>query len=58
MNYNTVNSPRAVGDAVQSLLEKSISQCLPNNLVTKIDTSFARRSMADLALKIQSEIII
>ena len=51
MNYNTVNSPRAVGDAVQGFLEKNISQCLPNDLVTKINTSFARRSMADLAFE-------
>ena len=49
MNYNTINSPRAVGDAVQSFLESNISQCLPSNIVTKINTSFARRSMADLA---------
>ena len=27
MNYNTVNSPRAVGDAVQNFLESNISQC-------------------------------
>jgi len=51
MNYNTVNSPRAVGDAVQGFLERNISQCLPNDLVTKINTSFARRSMADLAFE-------
>jgi len=51
MNYNTVNSPRAVGDAVQGFLEKNISQCLPHDLVTKINTSFARRSMADLAFE-------
>jgi hypothetical protein len=51
MNYNTINSPRAVGDAVQNFLENNISQCLPKNLVTKINTSFARRSMADLAFE-------
>jgi hypothetical protein len=51
MNYNTVNSPRAVGDAVQGFLEKNISKCLPKELVTKINTSFARRSMADLAFE-------
>jgi hypothetical protein len=51
MNYNTVNSPRAVGDAVQGFLEKNISQCFPNKLITKINTSFARRSMADLAFE-------
>jgi hypothetical protein len=51
MNYNTVNSPRAVGDAVQGFLEKNIYKCLPQELVAKIDTSFARRSMADLAFE-------
>ena len=51
MNYNTVNSPRAVGDAVQGFLEKNISKCLPKELVTNINTSFARRSMADLAFE-------
>jgi hypothetical protein len=51
MNDNTVNSLRAVGDAVQGFLERNISQCLPNNIVTKINTSFARRSMADLAFE-------
>jgi hypothetical protein len=51
MNYNTVNSPRAVGDAVQGFLETNIANCLPNKLVTKINTSFARRSMADLAFE-------
>jgi len=51
MNRNTVNSPRAVGDAVQDFLENNISQCLPSKLVTNINTSFARRSMADLAFE-------
>jgi len=49
MNRNTVNSPRAVGDAVQSFLESNIDQCLPKKLIAKINSSFARRSMADLA---------
>jgi hypothetical protein len=49
MNKNTVDSPRAVGDAVQVFLENNISHCLPKNIVTTINTSFARRSMADLA---------
>jgi hypothetical protein len=51
MNYNTVNSPRAVGDAVQGFLEKNIAKCLPRELLVKINTSFARRSMADLAFE-------
>ncbi|MDR3130167.1 MAG: hypothetical protein LBU18_01325 [Treponema sp.] len=51
MNYNTVNSPRAVGDAIQGFLEKNIVKCLPSELVKNINTSFARRSMADLAFE-------
>jgi len=51
INGSLVNRPRAVGEAVQSFLEENISQCLPHGLVTKIDTSFARRSMADLAFE-------
>jgi len=51
MNFNTINSPRAVGDAVQNFLENNISNCLPKKLVTNINTSFARRAMADLAFE-------
>ena len=51
MNNNTAKSPRAVGDTVQEFLENNIAQCLPTELVTKINTSFARRSMADLAFE-------
>jgi hypothetical protein len=49
MNYNTINSPRAVGDAVQIFLENNIENCFPQGLVTNINTTFARRSMADFA---------
>ncbi|GMO65223.1 MAG: hypothetical protein Ta2A_13290 [Treponemataceae bacterium] len=51
MNYNTVNSPRAVGDAVQSFLEQKFSSCVPAGLVSKFSTTFARRSMADFAFE-------
>jgi hypothetical protein len=51
MNYNTVNSPKAVGDAVQGFLKKNISRCLPKELILKINSSFARRSMADFAFE-------
>jgi hypothetical protein len=51
MNYNTINSPRAVGDAVQTFLENNISKCFPHGLVTNINTTFARRSMADFAFE-------
>ncbi|MDR0510030.1 MAG: hypothetical protein LBH06_02925 [Rikenellaceae bacterium] len=46
-----MNSPRAVGDAVQSFLEQSINEWLPRDIVASTSTSFARRSMADLALE-------
>jgi hypothetical protein len=51
MNANTINSPRAVGDAVQDFLENNISKCIPSNLVSNINTAFARRAMADLAFE-------
>jgi hypothetical protein len=51
MDKNVANDPRSVGAAVQGFLEKNISQCLPEKLITKISTSFARRSMADLAFE-------
>jgi hypothetical protein len=51
MNYNTVNSPRAVGDAVQTFLEENIAKCFPDGLVTKFNATFARRSMADFAFE-------
>jgi hypothetical protein len=52
MNYNTINSPRAVGDAVQTFLENNIEKCFPKGLVvTNINTTFARRSMADFAFE-------
>ncbi|MDR1847229.1 MAG: hypothetical protein LBR17_03830 [Bacteroidales bacterium] len=55
MSANTLNSPRAVGDAVQSFLEQSITKCIPQNLTKNIDTQFARRAMADLAFEDNDE---
>ena len=51
MNNNVVKSPRAVGDTVQDFLDNNISQCLPTGLVDNINTSFAWRSMADVAFE-------
>jgi hypothetical protein len=51
MSVNTLNSPRAVGDAVQSFLEQNISQCIPQQFTKEIQTSFARRAMADFAFE-------
>jgi hypothetical protein len=49
MSVKTINSPRAVGDAIQELLEQKFSTIVPQNLLVEYNSSFARRSMADLA---------
>jgi hypothetical protein len=49
MNKSTVNSPRAVGDAVQLFLETNFPQCIPTGIVQDFSAAFARRSMADFA---------
>lgn len=49
MNQNTLNSPRAVGDAVQNYLEKHFMDCVPSDLITDFNSQFARRAMADFA---------
>jgi len=49
MNSSTINSPRAVGDAVQEYLEEHFVECVPKGLITDFNSAFARRSMADFA---------
>jgi hypothetical protein len=49
MSKNTVNSPRAVGDAVQEYLEEHFVNCVPKGLIADFNANFARRSMADFA---------
>ena len=51
MNDNTVNSPRAVGDAVQSFLEANFPRCVPEGFILEFSDKFARRSMADFAFE-------
>ncbi|MDX2078494.1 MAG: hypothetical protein SFZ02_18830 [bacterium] len=46
----TVNSPRAVGDAIQSLLEKQFGQIL-GDIAKNYSSAFARRAMADIAFE-------
>lgn len=48
-NQYIVNSPRAVGDAVQELLSNKMSDCFPNGIIKDFNGKFARRSMADMA---------
>lgn len=50
LSPNTANSTRAVGDAIQSLLESSFDSIL-GNLSTNYSANFARRAMADLAFE-------
>ncbi|GHU58779.1 hypothetical protein FACS1894133_4200 [Clostridia bacterium] len=51
MNDNTVNSPRAVGDAVQSFLKENFPACVPDGLISKFHNKFSRRAMADFAFE-------
>ena len=48
-NTHIVNSPRAVGDAVQEVLGDKMSACFPAGLINNFNDRFARRSMADVA---------
>ncbi len=49
MSEFTLNSTRAVGDAIQDFLAKEFIHFLPKNLLQEYNESFARRSMADFA---------
>ena len=48
LSPRTINSPRAVGDAMQDLLADNFSNIL-GNLSSNYSSNFARRAMADLA---------
>lgn len=48
-NARIINSPRAVGDAVQEILGERMSECFPDGLIKDFNNSFARRAMADIA---------
>jgi hypothetical protein len=49
MSARTLNSPRAVGDAIQEVLESKFDSLLPKAILKEYNSSFARRSMADFA---------
>lgn len=51
VNARSMGSPRAVGDAIQELLENRFPELLPPNVLTEYNASFARRSMADFAFE-------
>jgi hypothetical protein len=48
LSERTISSPRAVGDAIQDLLEDGFQKIL-GDLVVNYSSDFARRAMADLA---------
>ena len=45
----SLNSPRAIGDAVQTFLGEKLSQCFPENTLKNFESDFERRSMEDMA---------
>ena len=48
LSARTINSPRAVGDAIESVITENFKNIL-GNIVGEYSSSFARRAMADLA---------
>lgn len=44
-----MNSPRAMGDAVQDIIGELLPKCLPDGILSEFSSDFARRAMADLA---------
>lgn len=50
LSARTIDSPRAVGDAIENLIAENFKKIL-GNLSINCSTAFARRAMADLAFK-------
>lgn len=44
-----MNSPRAMGDAVQDIIGELLPKCIPEGILSEFSADFARRAMADLA---------
>ncbi len=49
MSKRALQSPRAVGDIIQGLLENKFDNIVPKGILKEFNSSFARRSMADFA---------
>ncbi|MCF0121821.1 MAG: hypothetical protein HUJ74_01105 [Lachnospiraceae bacterium] len=45
----SLDSTRAIGDAVQSFVEQHFSECIPTDILNEYEDDFSRRSMQDLA---------
>lgn len=48
LSERSINSPRAVGDAIESVISENF-QAILGDIIKDYSTSFARRAMADLA---------
>jgi len=51
LSANTIDSPRAVGDAIQDILSESFQSLLGPDPCATYSSHFARRAMADLAFE-------
>jgi len=51
VSKRSLNSPRAIGDAVQSFLSEhcGLQRCIPKNELLSFESDFERRSMEDMA---------
>ena len=51
VNKRSLNSPRAIGDAVQLFLSEKggLKRCIPKEFLKSFETDFERRSMEDMA---------
>lgn len=51
VNLRSLQSPRAIGDAVQDFLgeQGGLRTCIPNNVLKSFENEFERRSMEDMA---------
>ncbi|MCF0210808.1 MAG: hypothetical protein HUK18_05820 [Bacteroidales bacterium] len=45
----SLDSTRAIGDAIQSFVEQHFRECIPNKFLGEYEDDFSRRSMQDLA---------
>ena len=54
-NARIIQSPRAVGDTVQEILEEKMYSCFPEGSIKEFNGSFARRAMADVAFTDSSD---
>ena len=57
LSERTINSPRAVGDAIENVIAENLKSIL-GDLVGEYSSSFARRAMADLAFTDKEDFIM